>query len=167
MPYRVGAKITHACVSALKYGELQACRCVQNARFQISPSSIIQSGNVSCRGLIFCGVGVVVKLCVCASVCVCTRVCVCEEKNARTLCVCACVCVRVCMRMCDCLREPRPWSLSSHFSQLTFAFTSDPTESPQALNNEDPVVRSPFRVKHHVVVQYIAEWMKCPLPPPP
>ncbi len=29
------------------------------------------------------------------------------------------------------------------------------------------VVRSPFRAKHHVVVQYMARWMKCPLPPPP
>ncbi len=29
------------------------------------------------------------------------------------------------------------------------------------------VVRSPFRVKHHVVVQYMARWMKCPLPPSP
>ncbi len=29
------------------------------------------------------------------------------------------------------------------------------------------VVRSPFRVKHHVVVQYMAWWIKCPLPPPP
>ncbi len=29
------------------------------------------------------------------------------------------------------------------------------------------IVRSPFRVKHHVVVQYMARWMKCPLPPPP
>ncbi len=29
------------------------------------------------------------------------------------------------------------------------------------------VVRSPFRAKHHVVVQYTARWMKCPLPPPP
>ncbi len=27
-------------------------------------------------------------------------------------------------------------------------------------------VRSPFRAKHHVVVQYMARWMKCPLPPP-
>ncbi len=26
------------------------------------------------------------------------------------------------------------------------------------------VVRSPFRAKHHVVVQYMARWMKCPLP---
>ncbi len=24
----------------------------------------------------------------------------------------------------------------------------------------------PFRAKHHVVVQYVARWMKCPLPPP-
>ncbi len=29
------------------------------------------------------------------------------------------------------------------------------------------VVRSPFRAKHHVVVQYMARWMKCPLPPSP
>ncbi len=29
------------------------------------------------------------------------------------------------------------------------------------------IVRSPFRAKHHVVVQYMARWMKCPLPPPP
>ncbi len=27
------------------------------------------------------------------------------------------------------------------------------------------IVRSPFRAKHHVVVQYMAGWMKCPLPP--
>ncbi len=26
---------------------------------------------------------------------------------------------------------------------------------------------SPFRAKHHVVVQYMARWMKCPLPLPP
>ncbi len=29
------------------------------------------------------------------------------------------------------------------------------------------VVRSPFRAKHHVVVQYMARRMKCPLPPSP
>ncbi len=29
------------------------------------------------------------------------------------------------------------------------------------------VVRSPFRAKHYVAVQYMARWMKCPLPPPP
>ncbi len=29
------------------------------------------------------------------------------------------------------------------------------------------IVRSPFRAKHHVVVQYMTGWMKCPLPPPP
>ncbi len=29
------------------------------------------------------------------------------------------------------------------------------------------IVRSSFRAKHHVVVQYIARWMKCPLPPCP
>ncbi len=29
------------------------------------------------------------------------------------------------------------------------------------------IVRSPFGAKHHVVVQYMARWMKCPLPPPP
>ncbi len=29
------------------------------------------------------------------------------------------------------------------------------------------IVRSPLRAKHHVVVQYMAGWMKCPLPPPP
>ena len=29
------------------------------------------------------------------------------------------------------------------------------------------VVRSPFRAKHHVVVQFMARWMKCPLLPPP
>ena len=28
-------------------------------------------------------------------------------------------------------------------------------------------MRSPFRAKHHVVVQYTARWMKCPLAPPP
>ena len=28
-------------------------------------------------------------------------------------------------------------------------------------------MRSPFRAKHHVVVQYMARWMKCPLPPLP
>ncbi len=28
------------------------------------------------------------------------------------------------------------------------------------------IVRSPFGAKHHVVVQYMASWMKCPLPPP-
>ncbi len=28
-------------------------------------------------------------------------------------------------------------------------------------------VRSPFRAKHYVVVQFMAGWMKCPLPPPP
>ncbi len=28
------------------------------------------------------------------------------------------------------------------------------------------VVRSPFRAKHHVVVQCMARWMKCPLPLP-
>ncbi len=28
-------------------------------------------------------------------------------------------------------------------------------------------MRSPFRAKHHVVVQYMARWVKCPLPPPP
>ncbi len=27
------------------------------------------------------------------------------------------------------------------------------------------IVRSPFRAKHHVAVQYMARWMKCPLPP--
>ncbi len=27
------------------------------------------------------------------------------------------------------------------------------------------IVRSLFRAKHHVVVQYMARWMKCPLPP--
>ncbi len=26
------------------------------------------------------------------------------------------------------------------------------------------IVRSPFRAKHHVVVQYMAKWLKCPLP---
>ncbi len=29
------------------------------------------------------------------------------------------------------------------------------------------IVRSPFRAKHHVVVQYMAAGPKCPLPPPP
>ncbi len=29
------------------------------------------------------------------------------------------------------------------------------------------LVRSPFRAKHHVVVQYMAAGLKCPLPPPP
>ncbi len=29
------------------------------------------------------------------------------------------------------------------------------------------IVRSPFWAKHHVVVQYMARWMKCPLPPSP
>ncbi len=29
------------------------------------------------------------------------------------------------------------------------------------------IVRSSFRAKHHVVVQYMARWMKYPLPPPP
>ncbi len=29
------------------------------------------------------------------------------------------------------------------------------------------VVRSPFRAKHHVVVQYMVAGWKCPLPPPP
>ncbi len=29
------------------------------------------------------------------------------------------------------------------------------------------VVRSPFWAKHHVVVQNMARWMKCPLPPTP
>ncbi len=29
------------------------------------------------------------------------------------------------------------------------------------------VVRSPFRAKHHVVVQYMAAGLKCPLPPSP
>ncbi len=29
------------------------------------------------------------------------------------------------------------------------------------------VVGSPSRVKHHVVVQYMVRWMKCPLPPGP
>ncbi len=28
------------------------------------------------------------------------------------------------------------------------------------------IVRSSFRAKHHVVVQYMARWMKCPLPSP-
>ena len=28
------------------------------------------------------------------------------------------------------------------------------------------IVRSPFRAKHHVVVQFMARWLKCPLPPP-
>ncbi len=28
-------------------------------------------------------------------------------------------------------------------------------------------MRSPSKAKHHVVVQYMAWWMKCPLPPPP
>ncbi len=29
------------------------------------------------------------------------------------------------------------------------------------------IVRSPFRAKHHVVVQFMARWMKCPLSPSP
>ncbi len=29
------------------------------------------------------------------------------------------------------------------------------------------IVRSPFRSKHYVVVQYMARWLKCPLPLPP
>ncbi len=29
------------------------------------------------------------------------------------------------------------------------------------------IVRSPFRAKYHVVVQYMARWMNCPLPPSP
>ncbi len=29
------------------------------------------------------------------------------------------------------------------------------------------IVRSPFRAKHHVVVQYMAAGLKCPLPPTP
>ncbi len=29
------------------------------------------------------------------------------------------------------------------------------------------IVRSPFRAKPHVVVQYMAAVLKCPLPPPP
>ncbi len=33
--------------------------------------------------------------------------------------------------------------------------------------NKDIIVRSLFRTKHHVVVQCMARWMKCPLPPPP
>ncbi len=28
------------------------------------------------------------------------------------------------------------------------------------------IVRSPFRAKRHVAVQYMTGWMKCPLPPP-
>ncbi len=29
------------------------------------------------------------------------------------------------------------------------------------------IVQSPFRAKHHVVVQYMAARLKCPPPPPP
>ncbi len=41
---------------------------------------------------------------------------------------------------------------------------------PRCIVNEKldlVVVRSPFRAKHHVVVQYIAAGWKCPLPPSP
>ncbi len=34
------------------------------------------------------------------------------------------------------------------------------------LSDRPIVVRSPFRAKHHVAVQYMAGYMKCPLPPP-
>ncbi len=33
--------------------------------------------------------------------------------------------------------------------------------------SEEVVVRSPFRAKHHVVVQYMAAGLKCPQPPLP
>ncbi len=36
--------------------------------------------------------------------------------------------------------------------------------TPDALH---VIVQRPFRAKHHVVVQCMARWMKCPLPPPP
>ncbi len=38
---------------------------------------------------------------------------------------------------------------------------------PDFLVESQLVVRSPFRAKHHVVVQYMARWMKYPLPLPP
>ena len=43
-----------------------------------------------------------------------------------------------------------------------------PNSSNEAVEDKQAVliVRSPFRAKHHVVVQYMAGWMKCPLPPP-
>ncbi len=49
-----------------------------------------------------------------------------------------------------------PWSISSSSRFCPFR--------PGQLNSF--VVRSPFRAKHYVAVQYMARWMKCPLPPP-
>ncbi len=38
---------------------------------------------------------------------------------------------------------------------------------PGLQRTKSVIVRSPFGVKHHVVVQYMAAGLKCPLPPPP
>ncbi len=39
-------------------------------------------------------------------------------------------------------------------------------QNPVSLEITDIIVRSPFGAMHHVVVQYMARWMKCPLPLP-
>ncbi len=53
---------------------------------------------------------------------------------------------------------PFKWFLDAE-KLLPQASMVTPSNSPKLF------VRSPFRAKHHVVVQYMARWMKCPLPP--
>ncbi len=54
---------------------------------------------------------------------------------------------------------------------MTGAWVHTPLKCRKALSLKKEqwrlFVRSPFRAKHHVVVQYVARWMKCPLPSSP
>ncbi len=67
--------------------------------------------------------------------------------------------------------EPETLRDSTHWvSQGTCAVWGHAAETslPGAKNSTEVlIVRSPFRAKHHVVVQCMAAGLKCPLPPPP
>ena len=60
------------------------------------------------------------------------------------------------------IRSPRASSATGSIPNTGNA----PPDSPLRVCSFS-IVRSHFRAKHHVVVQCMARWLKCPLPPPP
>ncbi len=60
---------------------------------------------------------------------------------------------------------PGATSLQEHSKPHEREGDSAPTNI--RLSTAGVIVRNPFRAKHHVVVQYMARWMKCQLPPYP
>ncbi len=59
------------------------------------------------------------------------------------------------------------WSpMASQFLKWSVELPPPPTQDGCHTVWPTYVVWSPLRAKHYVVVQYMAKWLKCPLPPP-